>query len=72
MSQLPTNNDIPSNSRTQKKDEDKRPEITPFEGDVAGVKRKKTGFWAWMRKMFLSDRKPSEIAMDVLENSSEI
>lgn len=69
MSQLPTNNDIPSNSRTQKKDEDKRPEITPFEGDVAGVKRKKTGFWAWMRKMFLSDRKPSEIAMDVLENS---
>lgn len=72
MSQLPTNNDIPGNSQKAQQaaaNESTKPEITPFDGEVAGAKRKKNGFWAWMRKMFLSDRKPSEIAMDVLENN---
>lgn len=69
MSQLP--NDIPGNSHKAQEEAKKnvKPDIQPFEGEVAGVKRKKSGFWAWMRKMFLSDRKPSEIAMDVLENN---
>lgn len=71
MSQLPTQNDIPSNSQKSKQasSEPTKPEIVPFDGDVAGAKRKKSGFWAWMRKMFLSDRKPSEIMMDVVENN---
>ena len=71
MSQVPTNNDIPSNShkaQQQALEESKKPEIVPFDGETAGAKRKKGGFWAWCRKMFLSDRKPSEIMMDVLEN----
>ena len=65
MSQIPSN-EIPSNSKKSK--ENAKPEIVPFDGEVAGVKRKGKGFWAWMRKMFLSDRKPSEIMMDILEN----
>ena len=71
MSQIPTSNDIPSNShKSQEANEikDNRPEITPFEGEVGAAKRKKSSFWAWCRKMFLSDRKPSEIMLDVLEN----
>ena len=67
MSQVP--NDIPSNSHKAQEQRDARPQVTPFEGEVAGAKRKKPGFGAWMRKMFLSDRKPSEIIMDVLENN---
>lgn len=70
MSPIP--NDIPSNShkaQEQARQGDGRPAVTPFEGEVACAKRKKTGFWAWMKKMFLSDRKPSEIVMDVLENN---
>lgn len=70
MSQIP--NDIPSNSKKaqeQKAQATAKPEIVPFDGDVAGAKRKRKGFWAWMRKMFLSDRKPSEIIMDVIENN---
>lgn len=70
MSQVPTNNDIPSNSHKAKESAaNAKPEIVPFDGEVAGAKRKKSSFWRWMRKMFLSDRKPSEIAMDVLENN---
>ena len=71
MSQTPTNNDIPSNSRKSQEaaQQNARPEIVPFEGEVAGAKRKKSGFLAWLRKMFLSDRKPSEIMMDVIENN---
>lgn len=70
MSQIP--NDIPSNShkaQEQAQQEAAKPEVVPFDGEVAGAKRKKSGFWAWMKKMFLSDRKPSEIIMDVLENN---
>lgn len=70
MAQIPMN-DIPGNShkaQEQAASEPQKPEVTPFEGDVAGAKRKKSGVGAWMRKMFLSDRKPSEIMMDVLEN----
>jgi len=71
MSQMPRNEDIPSNSHTAKTQpqEAGKPEIVPFDGEVGGAKRKKSRFWAWIRKMFLSDRKPSEIAMDVLENN---
>lgn len=67
MSQLPSNNEIPGNSQKEQ-NKPQKPEVTPFEGEVAGVKRNKTGFWAWFRKMFLSDRKPKDIMMDVLEN----
>ena len=73
MSQIPLNDDIPSNSQKAREEaitqQPQKPEITPFDGEVAGVKRKSGKFWPWMRKMFLSDRKPSEIAMDVLENN---
>ena len=70
MSQLPTNNDIPSNSKTVKESTTtNKPDIVPFEGEVGGVKRSKSKFGAWLRKMFLSDRKPSEIMMDVIENN---
>ena len=72
MSQIPTNSDIPSNSHKSQEaaaqSKDPRPEVTPFNGETGSVKRKKSGFLAWCRKMFLSDRKPSEIMMDVLEN----
>lgn len=71
MSQVPTNNDIPSNSHKAQhaaQAKEKKPEVIPFDGETGGVKRKKSGFWAWCRKMFLSDRKPSEIMLDVLEN----
>ena len=66
MSQMPVN-DIPGNSRTKK--EDNKPAIPEFKGTVGGAKRKKgSGFLAWMRKMFLSDRKPSEILKEIVEN----
>ena len=64
-------NDIPSNSHKAQEaaqNQPQKPEITPFEGEVGGAKRKKSNFGAWMRKMFLSDRKPSEILLDVVEN----
>lgn len=75
MSQIPTNDDIPSNSMKaqaeaeKQKNEVSKPEVVPFDGETAGAKRKGSPFWRWMRKMFLSDRKPSEIIMDVLENN---
>jgi len=71
MSQVPTNNDIPSNSHKSQeasKEQSKKPEITPFDGETSGAVRKKGGFWRWFKKMFLSDRKPSDIMKDVLEN----
>lgn len=70
MSQLP--NDIPSNSqksKEQKAQTNARPEVIPFDGDVGGAKRKKSKVGAWLKKMFLSDRKPSEILMDAVENN---
>ena len=69
MSQTPINNDIPANSQKAKEQQNSKPEIVPFDGDVGGAKRKKSKVGAWFRKMFLSDRKPSEIALDVLENN---
>ena len=71
MSQLPTNNDIPSNSMKSQDQAAKsaKPDIVAFEGETASAKRKKgIGFWRWMRKMFLSDQKPSDVLMNVLEN----
>jgi len=64
--------DLPSNShksREAQMEESKKPAIPEFNGEVAGVKRKKKGigFWRWMRKMFLSDQKPSDIMKNVLE-----
>lgn len=74
MSQLPNSNDIPSNSHAaQEKAKEtngdpKKPAIPEFKGEVAGAKRKK-GFLRWMRKMFLSDQKPSDILKSVIENN---
>ena len=71
MSQQVPINDIPGNSHKEqeaKQNEPQKPEVVPFEGEVGGAKRKKSNFGAWMRKMFLSDRKPSEIMVDILEN----
>ena len=70
MSQVPMN-DIPSNSHKsqEEKKTDGRPAIPEFEGEVAGAKRKKkNSFLLWLRKMFLSDQKPSDILMNVVEN----
>lgn len=74
MSQIPTNNDIPSNSfkaqeqREAKEQQNEKPEVVPFDGETSGARRKQGKFLNWFRKMFLSDRKPSEILMDVLNN----
>ena len=75
MSNVVMGDDLPSNSHKSKElqaqtEESKKPDIPEFEGEIAGVKRKKKGigFWKWMRKMFLSDQKPSKIFMDVVEN----
>ena len=67
MSQV--TDDLPSNSH-KSQEEAKKPDIPEFQGEVAGVKRKNRGgkFLRWLRKMFLSDQKPSEIFMNVVEN----
>ena len=76
MSTVPMN-DLPSNSHKSQEAQkqtiqkgDGRPDIPTFEGEVAGAKRKKKGmgFLRWLRKMFLSDQKPSDILMNVVEN----
>ena len=72
MSNVPIGGDLPSNShksREMKQEENKRPDIPEFQGEVAGVKRKAKGgsFLRWMRKMFLSDQKPSDILRQVVE-----
>lgn len=72
MSQIPTNDEIPANSKKAQQEaieKQQRPEVTPFEGDVMGAKRKKSTVGAWLKKNFLSDRKPSEILMSVLEDN---
>ena len=71
MSEL--NDAFPSNSHKSQEQaqEDKKPVIPVFEGESAGAARKKSAgksFWRWCRKMFLSDRKPKDIAKDVIEN----
>lgn len=75
MAEIP--NDIPGNSRKQQsavnaqaagKATDGKPEIPVFEGPTAGIKRKGSGaFWRWAKRMFLSDRKPKDILMEVVE-----
>ena len=73
MSNVPMGGDLPSNSHKsqeqQQQPKDNRPAIPEFNGEVAGVKRKQKGgsFVRWLRKMFLSDQKPSDILKQVVE-----
>ncbi len=75
MSEL--NDSFPSNSHKSQEqalidaNDNSKPVVPVFEGESAGAIRKKSSsksFWRWCRKMFLSDRKPKDIAMDVIEN----
>lgn len=65
--------DIPGNSQKSKAQafegngQSQKPDIPVFEGETRQAKRKTGGFWRWMKKMFLSDRTPKEIAMEVVE-----
>ena len=67
--------DIPSNSQKSKQQAQsplqqsppKKPDIPVFQGETRQAKRKGGGFWKWFKKMFLSDRTPKEIAMEVVE-----
>lgn len=73
MNQNPLNDDIPSNSHKSREQAAQaasdKPAVPVFEGQVVGAKRKKTGlFRAWLKRMFLSDKKPSEILLDIVEN----
>lgn len=71
MSQMDIGNGLPSNShksQEQAQQQPKKPDIPEFKGEVAGIKRKgENKFFRWLRKMFLSDQKPSDIFMNVLE-----
>ena len=62
--------DIPGNSRKNQADiaqgAPKKPEVPVFNGETKQAKRKSCGFVRWFKKMFLSDRKPREILMEVL------
>ena len=70
-------NDIPGNSKKQQQNygaakgqqnTDGRPPVPTFEGPTAGVKRKQEGaLWKWIKRNFLSDRKPKDIIMEVIE-----
>ena len=62
--------DIPSNSqksKAQAEKQDQKPDIPVFSGETKQAKRKTGGFWKWVKRMFLSDRTPKEIAMEVVE-----
>lgn len=68
MAEIP--NDIPGNSQKQKtqQEQNNKPPVPVFEGPSAGVKRKTSHpFLRWCRRMFLSDRKPKDIFMEVIE-----
>ena len=73
MAEIP--NDIPGNSHKAQQaaaksggQGDGRPPIPKFEGETAGAARKpKNSMWRWFKRMFLSDRKPSEIIKEVVE-----
>lgn len=76
MPEIP--NDIPGNSKKQQQQNysagkgtqgtDGRPPVPTFEGPTAGVKRKQEGaIWKWIKRNFLSDRKPKDIIMEVIE-----
>lgn len=63
-------NDIPSNSHKSQEEANKnqKPPVPEFNGKTAGVKRKQENkIIRWLRKMFLSDQKPSDILMAVVE-----
>lgn len=71
MAQVPM--DIPGNSRKSQQaaqaqqGDPKKPDIPVFDGETRQAKRSGNGFWKWMRKMFLSDRKPKDIIKEVIE-----
>ena len=69
MSTIPMNTDIPSNSQKAQEEAkaNKKPEIVPFDGQTAGVVRKKFSFWKWFKKNFLGDQKPKDIMKNVVE-----
>lgn len=69
MAEIP--NDIPGNSKKQQQvqaNQSTKPPVPVFEGPSAGVKRKeKHPLWKWFKRMFLSDRKPKDILLEVVE-----
>ena len=68
MAEIP--NDIPGNSRKSAQDPPKqsgKPPVPEFEGETAQAKRKNNSFLRWLRKMFLSDRKPKDILREIVE-----
>lgn len=73
MAEIP--NDIPGNSKKQQQTavdtgskSTEKPPIPVFEGPSAGVKRRNSHpFWRWFRRMFLSDRKPKDILIEIVE-----
>ena len=69
-SQMPNSNDIPSNSHKAPAETDKkdgRPEVTPFEGAVGGMKRKKeNAAWAWIKKFIFNGKTPKEAFKQVV------
>lgn len=69
MAQVPIGNELPSNSlksQQRQQAENKKPEIPVFHGETGQVKRTES-FWQWMKKMFLSDRKPKDILKEIVE-----
>ena len=75
MAEIP--NDIPGNSKKQQQaaaqapaaQQNGKPPVPVFEGATAGIKRKQgSPFWRWIRKMFLSDRKPKDILREIVED----
>ena len=70
MAEIP--NDIPGNSKSKpaqgQVQQPSKPQIPVFQGPTAGVKRKESGaLWKWFKRMFLSDRKPKDILLEVVE-----
>ena len=74
MSKIPMDADIPSNSQKSKEQPaqvetaSQKPEIVPFQGQVAGVKRKQFSFLKWLKKNFLGDQRPRDILRKVIED----
>lgn len=69
--------DIPANShksqqapKGSEQGDPKKPQISVFNGDSAGVKRKANkSVWKWFKRMFLSDRSPKEVAEEVFKQT---
>ena len=71
MAEIP--NDIPGNSKKQQNagqgtgTNGNKPPVPVFEGPSAGVKRKNAHpFWRWFKRAFLSDRKPKDILLEIV------